>query len=245
MKRLSDYILEYRDTIGELPFDLELFNNFMQDAIIDSNYDDSPFWERMKSTVINTYGNKVWRWFYGYCEKYLEIMNQVDIRDFYDSLKQTPLNRLERVLGAGSNGIVIDQGDRIMKIYYGEHIKNTDEPFIKWCYHNISKVFPKVYKVGKNWCTMEKLKTHTPKCKCYMDIIDGNGPYNYINDISKGRRLKDTSILSQEQLEVYNWCWEVKNTMDLINSKCIKYPGDLVLNNIGERDNGEIVFFDV
>ena len=38
MKRLSDYILEYRDTIGELPFDFELFNNFMQDAIIDRTH---------------------------------------------------------------------------------------------------------------------------------------------------------------------------------------------------------------
>lgn len=245
MKSLVEYILEERQTINKLPFSLDLFTKFINDAIVKEKYDESEYWNKIKDIVINSFGNNVWKWFYKWCEKYTEYKDNITIEEFYNSLCNIPTDRIKRVLGSGSNAIVIDQKDRIMKIYYGPKIKGTDEPFYRWCHENESKVFPKVYKIGKNWCTLEKLKINTPKCKLYMDIIDGNGPYNYISDINKGRKLKDTTKLSKDQLEVYNWCWEIKETMDKINSKYISYPGDLVINNIGERDNGEIVFFDV
>ena len=95
---------------------------------------------------------------------------------------------------------------------------------------------------------MEKLELNTPKCMLYMDIIDNfeyNG-FDFIGSISKGDKLDSTVNLTKNQLEVYNWCLKVKQEMDKIKNKYVSsYPGDLVINNIGERNNGDIIFFDI
>jgi hypothetical protein len=240
MKTLKQYILE-RAYITDIPFSYELFENFMRDAIIEANYDDSEYWEQMKE-AISAVNPKIWRWFYGWCESYLELKN-VSIREFYDSIKQIPYDRFERVIGAGSNGIVLTVGDdKVLKVFYGDHIKSIDEPFIKYCHKRKSSVFPYVYKIGKNWCIMEKLKIGTPKCRRYMNTIDNCKTMKFISDV---QAEKEPIGLSKDELEVYNWCLAVKREMDAIKSKAIGYPGDLTINNIGERDNGEIIFFDV
>lgn len=118
---------------------------------------------------------------------------------------------------------------------------------LHWCSKHKSKVFPEVYKIGKNWCVMEKLELDTPKCQKYMYIIDyedfdGLSP---ISDIAKGKTVSDKSKLTDDQLEVYEWVLAIKAEMEKINSRHIQYPGDLVINNIGERPNGDVVFFDV
>lgn len=242
MKSLKMYITERSYINNIIPYDL--FENFMKDAIIEMNYDDSKYWHQMKQFISDNYDKRTWRWFYGWCESYLSLKN-TSIKDFYDKISKTPVSRYNRVLGAGSNGIVLSfENDKIIKIFYGDTIKKIDKPFIDWCNKNDSKVFPKVYKVGKNWCVMEKLKVLTPKCKKYMDIIDNCKKIKFISDIIK-RKEVDTSIFTEDELEVYNWCIKVRDTMELINSRYIEYPGDLVINNIGERDNGDVVFFDI
>lgn len=249
MKNLLDYIIESRQYINTTPFDYDLFEKFMKEVIIDSNvndliYDDSPYYEEMKNLI----DKKLWRWFISWCESYLEIMDKTSIREFYDRIKQIPLNRLNRVLGAGANGIVLDFGDKVIKVFYGKEINKKDLPFIKYCLNKDSNVFPKVYKIGKNWCVMEKLELNTPKCMLYMDIIDNfeyNG-FDFIRSISKGKKLDSTLNLSKTQLEVYEWCLKVKQEMDKIKNRYVStYPGDLVINNIGERKNGDIIFFDI
>ena len=76
MKTLYDYLLETRETVKMyIPFDL--FDSFMRDAIVDMNYDDSEWWEPMEELVTNLYGSKVWRWFYGFCESYLQVKSEM------------------------------------------------------------------------------------------------------------------------------------------------------------------------
>lgn len=246
MKSLYVYLNEDREVLKNLPFDLDLFTKFMQDAIINMNYDDSDYWEPVKD-LVTAHDPHIWNIFYSYCESYFEIQSTTSIEEFYNALKNIPLDRYKRVIGAGSSGVILSFKDKVIKIFHGARIKTNELPFFEWCLKHKSKVFPRVYKIGKNWCTMEKLKTGTPKCIMYMDIIN-NFPiknFSLYSDISKGNVLSDTSKLTKEQLEVYNWCLEVKREMDDMKSKYIKYPGDLALNNIGERDNGEVVFFDV
>ena len=79
-----------------------------------------------------------------------------------------------------------------------------------------------------------------------------------LDDKSKGKSLLariidkkydfnavDTSSFSDIEKEVFTWCKQVSAEMKDMNSTYISFPGDLVLNNIGERDNGEIIFFDI
>lgn len=245
MKHLYDCILEARQTIGELAFNYDLFEKFMQEAIIDGEYDDSQYWEPMKNIIDQHYKGS-WNWFCGWCESYLFLKN-TKLIDFYNSIKQIPLDRFKRVLGAGSAGIVLDCGDNVIKVFYGENINSGDLAFLRYCATHKSKVFPRVVKIGKNWCVMEKLKMKTQKCIEYMDIINKFKPngFSFISNIAKGETLKDLSLLNDIQLEVYNWCLQVKKEMDDMKNNQIRYPGDLALKNIGERNNGEIIFFDI
>lgn len=242
MKTLEQYILEERQVIGLLPFDVKLFTNFINDAIIDANYDDSEYWDYMKDIIERHYLN-TWNIFYSWCESIMEL--NITPEEFYEKLKLIPLDRINRVLGAGSNGIVLDMGDRVIKIYYSKSIKKIDKPFYDWCKTHNSKVFPKVYKMGRNWITMEKLNVNTKRVKDFYNmidnsIIDGKSIYNWVKESNI-----DRSKFSKKELEVLDWCITCKNEMCEIKSASIEWPGDLRLSNIGERKNGEIVFFDI
>lgn len=243
MKHLRDILTEARAHV-ELKIPYDLFENFMKDAIIDMEYDDSKYWSEMQEVVSKEYGEKTWRWFYGWCEGYMQVSDKLSIKDFYESMKKIPLDRFNRVIGAGSEGIVLDlHDDRVIKLCYGNEFDKSIKSFYQWCNSNKSSVFPRVYKLGKNWCVMEKLSMHTPKCKSYMSVIeDRNRKYNFIRDINNDV-TPDLNSFTDIQKEVYHWCVQVKAEMDGI--KYIDYPMDLGINNIGERKNGDIVFFDV
>lgn len=250
MESLYNYILEARERVGSLPFSVQEFENFMQDAIIDANYDDSQYWDILKDKFCEKYPEKLWRVFTSICEKYLELKDTT-IEEFYNSFANIPIDRINNVLGAGSNGVVLKIGvDKVLKLFYGDDIKKCDEPFIKWCYSNESNVFPKVYKIGKNWCTMELLSMHTGKCQLYINTLDksninGKSLFRILADNKYQFDKIDTSTFTDIQLEVFNWCKQVSKEMEDMNSRYIKFPGDLVINNIGERKDGKIIFFDV
>lgn len=250
MKTLYSYILEAHEVVGDLPFSLEEFETFISKSIIDAEYDDAEIWQVMEEKITSKYSSKIWRVFVGLCEQYLELKN-VSIVDFYKGFENIPLQRLETVLGAGSSGIALKIGkDKVMKLFYGDQIKQCDEPFFKYCYQHNSKVFPKVYKLGKNWCIMELLNTPTEKCKLYIDTlkkskIGDKTLFSILIDKKYDFDKIKTSKFTDIQKEVFEWCRQVAQEMKDINSNYISFPGDLNLTNIGERKNGEIVFFDI
>lgn len=84
MKSLYTYITEERMRLKDIPFDLDLFKKFIQDAIIDFNYEDSEYWEPMKISIINKYNTKIWDIFRSYCESYLELQDNTSIEEFYN-----------------------------------------------------------------------------------------------------------------------------------------------------------------
>ena len=244
MKPLKEFLIETRQVMGELYFDKQLFVNFINDAIIDANYDDSIYWNGLKN-IFDKYYPHMWNAFYSWCESILEL--KITPEEFYEKIKLIPLDRINRVLGAGSNGIVLDMGDKVIKIFYSKTIKFCDLPFLEWCSKHKSKVFPRVYKLGKNWAVMEKLKTFTPRLVKFYDMIDNV----YVDGISLYEWIKqdddkiDKSKFSKDEWEVIEWGKRCKKEMEDMKSKYITWPGDLSLKNIGERNNGEIVFFDI
>lgn len=150
------------------------------------------------------------------------------------------------LLGIGQNSKVEDIGEgKVKKIYNSNHIKSCDLPFIKYCYNHKSGVFPKVYEYGDNWVILEKLKLNTPKIKKwfkYLDDIKFDGKTIY--EWSLERQI-DINIFDKFGKEVYDWCKQCQKEMKEMKSPYINWPGDLTPENVGERDNGEIVFFDI
>lgn len=243
-------IFEARTGIGHLPFTLDEFKKFMNESIIGLKYDDVDVWEDMRKKFETKYPHYLWKVFTSLCESYLSLKN-VSLEEFYSSFQNIPIDRVQRILGAGSNGVVLKMGnDKVIKLFYGDHIKTCDEPFLRYCLTHKSSVFPKVYKIGKNWCIMELLKPYTDKCKLYMKVLDhsnieGKTLFLHMVDSNYNFDKIDISKFNDIQKEVFFWCKQIAEEMKNINSKYIYFPGDLVLNNIGERDNGEIIFFDV
>lgn len=247
MKSLYQIILEQRAVVGSLPFTREEFKKYCPD----SWDDDNEFVKDIDNRILQKYGSKVLNTFRGWIEG---SYYGTDLDVLYDVLCNVPLTRLDRVLGAGSNGIVVDCGDRIIKWFHkNTPMKDEDNSFFEWCMkHPKSKVFPVVYKLGKNYVVMEKLKTGTPRCKLYDSYlgfggkkIEVNGKADtldhwiYKNDPAVEQEIKK----DREAWEVYQWG---KTALQYLKESAgFDKFSDLRLANIGERKNGEIVWFDI
>lgn len=248
MRQLKEYIIE-RQLVGSLPFSFELFEKFINNCILNGEYDDDPIWNDIEKLITSQYNETTWMMFKGWCESVCVFQggrnSKISIKQFYDELSLIPMDRIKNGVGAGSNGVAWTiGGDKVIKLYYSDHIKQEDKIFIDYCYKNKSKVFPKIYKIGKNWVILEKLKTFTPKLKKWFEYLDDkkfNGKTIY--DWSMEKNV-DRSIFDDFGREVYDWCKQCQVEFKKINSKYIAWPGDLFLKNCGERDNGDIIFFD-
>lgn len=114
---------------------------------------------------------------------------------------------------------------------------------------NPFKYFPKVYDIGDGYVVMEKLKCHTPKCDKWIAILDEDFYGISVWERACNNIIPKTTERTEEgklKREVLNWCIECKNKIESINYPMITWRGcDLQENNIGERDDGTIVFFDI
>jgi hypothetical protein len=259
MKSLYDYINEARELLGALPFTREQFKEYL---IAASDYDDeSEIWQFMERTITDTYGEKAWSGFKGWCEG---NAYGSDADELYNILTKLPKNRIARVLGAGSFGAAIEIGDnKVCKLFH----KNTpmeprDIKFYKYCEGRKSDVFPRVFKLGSNFVVMEKINMNTDKCKLYNSYL-GMSPKVKFDGICMEKLLKgmrNPSIITKrdfqkytklvnaftaEQKEIYNWGWAILDGLkEAIGSDDSLL--DLRLANIGERvGSGEIIFFDI
>ena len=83
MKPLKEFLIETRQVVGELYFDKQLFVNFINDAIIDANYDDSIYWNGLKN-IFDKYYPHMWNAFYSWCESILEL--KITPEEFYEKM---------------------------------------------------------------------------------------------------------------------------------------------------------------
>ena len=245
MKSLIN-ILEERMRVGSLPFTREEFKKYAPD----SWDDDIEFIKEIDKRIEKQYGKAVLNTFRGWVEG---SWYDSDLDILYDVLQNVPLNRLNKMLGAGSNGIVIEANDKIIKWFH----KNTpmtseDRKFYEYCMSRPTKVFPIVYKLGKNFVVMEKLRTGTPKCKLYDSYlgfdgkkIDVNGKQITLDKIIYNPTSDALNVLKKdkEAWKIFQWGSEAIKHLE----KAVGFTefSDLRLANIGERKNGEIVWFDI
>ena len=151
-------------------------------------------------------------------------------------ITEMPANKLENLLGAGEEGIVVQVRDKVVKCFYGDKVPKNKLDYFKACKSGKYKVFPKVERIGKGYVVMEKLEMFTSKCNEYQYVIDKvywdfvDGTYN-IEDYNE-----------QEQ-EVIHWLEEVKKAIE--ETTVFADLGDLDEKNFGERADGTIVYFDV
>lgn len=261
MKSLKEHlqeILEAQERIGKLPFSRQEFADFINVA---KDYDDEAYiYGVFRDKIISACGEKVWNGFKGWIEG---SWYSSDPNDLYDLLERLPKNRLDRVLGAGSYGIVLDLNDKVIKWFHkNTPMENRDRKFYEYCLRHRTSVFPEIYKVGKNFVIMEKLKTGTQKCKLYDQWIGFSPKYKttFKPKELKGKeadlefcvknyekyssQIDDYLFKATTQVrEIFDWLMRVRDEYWKI------FPGDgfgdLREANIGERNNGDMVWFDI
>ena len=54
MRQLKEYIIE-RQLVGSLPFSFELFEKFINNCILNGEYDDDPIWNDMEKLITSQY----------------------------------------------------------------------------------------------------------------------------------------------------------------------------------------------
>lgn len=251
MKSLFESIMESRERMGTLPFTEEQFREFI--AAVDDCDDDSPAWKYMEELITTTYGKKVWNGFKGWCEG---TQYGSEISDMYRILCNIPKNRLERILGAGSYGAAIELSNgTVCKLFHkNTPMENVDRKFYEYCRTHDTSVFPKVYKLGKSYVIMEKLKMNTPKCKLWDKYLGFNakpipGTKYKLEDIAKmsfdgdNEHAAAVRACGEDVLEILGWAVDVLYHL----KEATGFVGfsDLKLANIGERPDGSIIWFDI
>ena len=254
MTDLYNYLILEGKTIKDLGLDPELLKRFIDEWVLS---EDGYNPDRKSDKAMDVYNDLVdalrpkirnykdgIKALYNFCLDFFAKLNECGLYNVTDEIMQLlimriqemPANKLENLLGAGEEGIVVQVRDKVVKCFYGDKIPKNKIDYFKACKSGKYKVFPKVERIGKGYVVMEKLEMYTTKCneyqyvidKVYWDFVDGN--YN-IEDYSE-----------QEQ-EVIHWLEDVKKAIK--ETTIFADLGDLDEKNFGERGDGTIVYFDV
>lgn len=247
MKSLKE-ILE-RELIGTLPFSFKQFEDFI--ANLAGPWDEKlPSWTDIENSITTTYGEKAWRTFQGWCEG---TFYNTEPEKMYAFLQKLPKDRLERFLGAGSDGAAIGYKDKVIKWFHKNRTRynnewelNNDKKFFLWCKSHKSSYFPIVYRVADKYVVMERVEAGTKKCFEYCKVLDTMW-YDEAGDKTPVYKLAAQGCLpadvdiKPEWLEAYNWYAGLIDEADEAGFE----PADCRPNNLGERKDGSIVWFDI
>lgn len=257
MKNLSEYILEESITsIGSLGISYEDFLGYIynQDSYADGA--DRQYKDRIQAILKKKFGktyHKILMIIDSMIDVFTSDLNEMGVepdevlfRLLYDKLCSTPTTKIDKYKGAGAEAVTFDLGDKIIKCFYKGHIPKDKLEYYKFCELGKYEIFPRVFRIGKGYVVLEKLKVGTKRCK---DLISA-----LWKDIESKRfyyRIQDNDLdvkLTPKQRNILNWMWQVRLALADLRDEdpdTLRDFGDLHDQNIGEREDGTIVYFDI
>lgn len=235
MESLYTYIEEARQ-YAKFPMTYEQFERFV--LTYDNDTDEA---EKM-AIEAGIPEDMVWPLF-GYIDggRGGELTEEV-IQRIYNELQKIPLERVPRILGAGSEGSVIAVGDdKVIKWFHKYNtIHKPEEIFnlYQYIFKHPHKNFPKIYKVTDKYIVLERLDTKS------------NIPRMYDIDYTTMQGIRDSVYYGKSMpkgvpARILNWhiecCRYLKDSgFDYF------YPGDIRVKNMGVRPKTkEVVWFDL
>lgn len=176
-------------------------------------------------------------------------LDDVILKFIYTKLQKTALSKIDKIIGSGEEACVFDFDDKVIKCYYNNNIPPRSRKFYEYCIDNHFDVLPIVYRIGKGYVVMEKLKTNTYKIKTIFEQIFKLLPgqkyslYHLVQD----RRYKKKD-LNKSQSEAVKFMEEVRKALadyQKVDVNKLNDFGDFNQNNIGQRKDGTLVYFDI
>lgn len=166
------------------------------------------------------------------------------IKYSYDKLQQLPKRYITNSISNGAYGIIFEYpGNKIEKISFLGFSPNEYKFYNYIKNHSIS-IFPKIYDLEKDQVVMEKLNTNTNKVFECGEYIK---KYIIKEDTNEGYKNRYPNWkLMEEDLGKSHWFYKFIEDIEkeLYKIFSIKTIGDLLGDNIGERRNGDLVYFD-
>lgn len=233
------YLLEARLRLGQLQITLDEFKEFVKCAV---EYDDeAPVFKQIENKVIAIYDEQTWRTFLGWVETCGYISEPGDL---YATLERFPLDRLERLLGSGSFASALQYGDdKVIKWYHpGQGPEKTEKVFLQYCLNSNPILFPKAYKVTRRFVVLERLDVKTPKAVQYVDIINKT-KYNGTSLYLLANKVLGGEVFTPDDKDLEAWNWYLGALREAKENGFI--AADLSYNNVGEREDGTIIWFDI
>lgn len=262
-------IFEARERLGWLPMtDDEIAE--LAEACAEFAEDNEAYM-KAEGLVTSEYGQGVWDSLKGWLE---HAYFNGSTEQIIQTLKATPLDRLARMIGAGSFGAVLDYDrDKVIKWFHSrDGIDADDMKFYNECKKEGGKgsPLPQIYRIGRNYVVMEKLLTMTPKCKMYARIFDDRKydvssgrwwmsniinhkyaddlyrRYDHMSKEEADRDFEDLHGIASSDRKVAEVLEWYMKMHDILAGIGIGFPSDIRLMNIGERPSThEIVAFDI
>jgi len=247
MISLYEYIIEA--AIGNIGITFDEFKSYV--------YEDRPDIDKIiEDRFIKAFRKSGHSKYYAFREFVSEMVIQfnkmkVDVDDnivhfMYDKFSSVPASMVNKLIGSGAAGSAFEVNNKIIKVFYRGNIIPLFQRFYKYCLNRNSQYFPKVYRLGKNYVIMEKLKTNTPKIKKMFQILDASIPELDMTFYWAYKEDKLEQIqLTKEQQWVKDWLDGM--SAELWSNHLLDEGdlGDLKPENLGEREDGTIVFFDI
>ena len=178
-----------------------------------------------------------------------------DAENFVKLMKKIPASRIDKVLGGGAEGCIVDLDDnRVMKIFYtGVEPVNMSWDELFSIYEEIFKgkyvTLPRVFRVKRPYVIREACRVNTKKCKDYYNITQKTYKTSEGTDEMIGYVDEDNEdilrplIDNKLEMEVLDWLVNLRDEMDSLGIRDL-FGEDFKLSNIGETKDGRIVCFD-
>lgn len=169
-----------------------------------------------------------------------------NIKPFYNFLMNlNPRRKVEKsFLGSGVDGAVFQLQDCVVKFFYTERSNEVTNVYKKL--KGDYKTLPKIFRANNSFITMEKLKVETEKSNAFANVL--------------AYKLDASETELEEYVKRYEWADEIlqwlKDFEEEAEESGLSYLSmksrsnrrgprwDTSETNFGERENGEVVFFD-
>ena len=173
---------------------------------------------------------------------------------FLDMIRRQPVERIKRIVGAGSEGMIYDIGDgKILKVIFDTDFLGSNIRMIKSFRGMIGKKFrtlPNVYKVTDTYIIREDVKPSTLKCVKYYTVATTKYPglesvgKTLERAVADNERSVVEPLVPEEAREVMDWLYDLRGELDTIGVKVERNFGDFKSANLGETKDGRVVYFD-
>lgn len=254
MKALHDFILESRDyfnpniSIEKLEFIFQTYfagDEDPYDHEVDI-YNELKPWLPKNITAGILSGILIAYW---YSKKGMNHQySKAGVEKFIQFITSQPLARVEKILGVGSEGMVIElDKNKVIKILFDTDFMNSNESVLSTMRNMVCKHFetlPRIHKVTKHYIIRENVTPNTKRVNDFYSISQTKVFESLTLEQCVARHLEAGLNLTPEQKDVKNWLVICREELTSIGHKIELNFGDFRPANLGETKDGRIVYFD-